>query len=383
MSDDVLASSRSVPSRPFDRAAGRGRRFVFLDVLRAVAVLLVIYCHVVGVWLHQHHEGSVVAPFVQGFAAHPLDMALNLGNFGVVLFFLVSGFIVTHTGFTENPRQYAAKRFLRIYPMLLLSVLLAVVLFALHLHPLTTGGVATTVTPLTMLTNASLANYLVAPAVALLDVGWTLVIEVLFYVLLLAALPLLRRAVWPVIAGELALVALVMATTRLGGTSYFLFATSVSYVPALLLGQCVWAVWSRRIAVWPGVAFGAVAWLEYLWGKAPGMARTDPQYEYTVNLTLGLVVFVVFLLAEPTLRPVRWIGYVADRSYSLYLLHGLLAFVVMNALYGWIGFPAALVVGVAVTFLGADISHRFVERPCMRLARVVAASAHGDRGRAG
>lgn len=374
MTDDVLASSRSMPGRPLERRERRPGRFVFLDVLRAAAVLLVLYCHVVGVWLHQHGDRSPVASAVQGFAPHPLDMALRIGNFGVVLFFLVSGFIVTHTGFAEHPRQYATKRFLRIYPMLVVSVVLAAVLFSLHARPLTTGGLATTVTPLTLLTNASLANYLVAPSVVLLDVGWTLVIEMLFYVLLLAALPLMRRAVWPVIAGELALVAIVMATTSLGGTSYYLFATSLSYVPALLLGQCVWAAWSRRVPAWSGILLGAVAWLEYFWGEAPGMARTDPQYDYAVNLTLGLLVFVVFLLAEPRLRPVRWLGYVADRSYSLYLLHGLIAFVVMNALYAAIGFPAALVAGVTCTFAGAHVAYRWVERPCMRLARRLSAA---------
>lgn len=349
---------------------GRGNRFVFLDAIRAVAVCLVMYSHVVGIFLHEHHEDSAVAGLMQGFATDKLNLAVNMGNFGVVLFFLVSGFIVTHTGFAERPRQYAIKRFLRIYPMLVVSVLLAATMFTVGLHPVATGE-QTTVTPLTILTNATLADHLIAPLNLMVDVTWTLIIEMLFYVLLLVALPLLRRAVWPVITGELALIAVVMATAHLGGSSYFLFAQNMSYLPALLLGQIVWAVWSRRIPLWTAILLGAVAWAEYVWAGLPGLGRNDTGTDH--NLAFGLVIFVLALLVEPRLRSRRWIGWLADRSYSLYLLHGLLAFAVMNVLFPLVGFPVALVVGVAVTFLGSDLGFRFVERPCMRLARRLAA----------
>lgn len=347
-------------------------RFVFLDVLRAVAVCLVVYSHVVGIWLHQHPVHSVVGSALEGFLAHPLNLTLNVGNFGVVLFFLVSGFVVTHTGFTERPRQYTVKRLLRIYPMLVVTVALAAVLLTVGLRPLATGGAAATVTPFTLLTNATLANYLLTPAVVLLDVGWTLVIEVLFYSMLLVALPLLRRAVWPVVVGELGLVAAVLATAHLGGTSYFLLAVSVAYLPALLLGQICWAVWSRRLPLWAGALLGVVAGAEFVWAGLPGMGRQTTVYLYNINLAGGLVVFVACLLAEPRLRRVGVIGYLADRSYSLYLLHGLLAFVVMNLLYRPIGYPAALVAGLVATLLGVEAGYRWVERPGMRLARRLA-----------
>jgi peptidoglycan/LPS O-acetylase OafA/YrhL len=343
-------------------------RFTSLDLLRAVAVCMVIYCHLVGVWPHQHDVHSGATSVLQGFAADPLALALNVGNLGVVLFFLVSGFVVTHTGFAEPPWQYAAKRLLRIYPMLVVAVLLSAALFAIGLHPLSTGD-GTAVTPDSLLANAFLANYLMAPRVALVNVGWTLLIEVMFYALLLVVLPLLRLVVWPVIAGELALVAAILATARLGGTSYALLAVNVGYLPALLIGQTIWAVWSRRLPVWAGVALGVVAAAEYVWAGIPGMGRQPTVYLYNLTLALGLVVFLAALLAEPKLRPVRLTSYLADHSYSLYLLHGLLAVALMNVLYAWLGYPAALAVGLAATFVGAHAGYRWVERPAMRLAR--------------
>ena len=351
---------------------GTTRHFAFLDVLRAIAVTLVIYCHLVGVWLHQHGEHSTIAALLQGYATRPLDLALNVGNFGVVLFFLVSGFIVTHTGITEPPRAYLAKRTLRIYPMLAVTVALSATLVTLHLHPLTTGNATTTVTPLTLLTNASLANYLITPSVVLVDVAWSLVIEILFYALLLATLPLLRRTVWPVILGELALVALILATAHRAGPTYLLFAGNVGYLPALLLGQITWAAWSRRVPWATAIALGAAAVAEYAFADAPGLGRQPAVYHYDLNLALGFAVFTAALLAEQRLRPVRAIRWVADRSYSLYLLHGVLGVVVLNALAPLIGYPGALVAAIVGTALGADAAFRWVERPCMRQARRLA-----------
>lgn len=365
----MASSPTTTGARQVAPSERRPGRFVFLDLLRAIAVLVVVYSHLVGIFLHQHHDTSTLASAVQGFAAHPLELALQLGRFGVVLFFLVSGFVVTHTGFAENPRQYATKRFLRIYPMLVVSVLLAAVLFGVGLHPVTTGQLAT-VTPLTLLTNMTLLNHLLAPLVLLVDVSWTLIIELLFYAMLLVALPLMRRAVWPVIVGEEALVAVVMATAHLGGSSYFLFAQNLSYVPALLLGQCVWAVWSRRLPWWAGVGFGALAAGEYWWAGVPGFGRDD--HSLDLNLAIGFVIFVVALLAENRMRQVRLVRFLADRSYSLYLLHGLVGYAVLNVVYPVAGFSLALLAGVVATFLFVEAGFRFVERPGMRLARRLA-----------
>ncbi|HEX7662246.1 MAG TPA: acyltransferase [Pseudonocardiaceae bacterium] len=344
----------------------RPRRFVFLDVLRASAVCLVVYSHLVGVWLDDHHVRSATEGIVTAFVEHPLLLAQHLGNLGVVLFFLVSGFVVTHTGLTEGFREFAVKRLLRIYPMLVVAVLIAGGLFAAGLHPLTTGQ-PTTVTPMTLLTNATLANYVTVPEVVLLAVGWSLIVEMLFYLLLLVILPVLRWQAWLGIVVELAVIAAVLGTAHEAGQSYFLLAVSMSYLPALVIGQVAWAMWSRRVPRWAGVIFGAIAWMMYLWAGANDMGRLDGAYDHT--LALGLGVFVVGLLAERRLRPNSWVSYLAERSYSLYLLHGLLGFALMDLLYPRAPFLVVLLAGIAATGLAAEGAYRWVERPCMRFAR--------------
>jgi peptidoglycan/LPS O-acetylase OafA/YrhL len=45
------------------------------------------------------------------------------------------------------------------------------------------------------------------------------------------------------------------------------------------------------------------------------------------------LLFTVLLLAEDRLRPSRGISFLADRSYSIYLIHWVVALPVMGALY--------------------------------------------------
>lgn len=75
------------------------------------------------------------------------------------------------------------------------------------------------------------------------------------------------------------------------------------------------------------------------------------------------------LFAEPKLRERRfWIA-VSERSYSIYLLHMLVSFVILEALRPQVPLPLALLAAIAGTFAVVEISYRLVERPSHRLAR--------------
>lgn len=343
-------------------------RFVALDTFRAVAAPMVVYGHIVALWMPAQQVSYPAVDLIDRVARAPLHLEQTFSHLGVVLFFLVSGFIITHTGVRQRHREFALKRLLRIYPPLLVAVLLCAALLTAGLDPLTTGQDAT-VSPVTILTNATLVNYLLVPQVVLIGVAWTLIIEMIFYSVVFVLLPLLRRAVWAAIAVELALVGLVVLTARQGGPHWFLFAVSFSYLPVLLLGQIVWAVWSRRIPLWAGGALGATSWLLYVWAGGRDMGRIDDAYELTV--VLALLLFVVGVLAEPALRLRRPVAFLADRSYSIYLLHGLVAFPVMDLLVRALPSPLAVAGGLLVIVVTADLSYRLVERPSQRLARTL------------
>lgn len=77
--------------------AGAAReRFAFIHGLRGIAALLVVWSHLSGFWLLEHGKTSALQDLWYQFVARPFTLYQNGGHLGVVLFFLISGYIITH-----------------------------------------------------------------------------------------------------------------------------------------------------------------------------------------------------------------------------------------------------------------------------------------------
>ncbi len=344
----------------------RQSRFVFLDVMRGIAPVLVIYSHVVALFLDPHKEETGVVNLLSEQFRDPLRLEQHMGHLAVVLFFLVSGFIITQVGTQESHREFGIKRLFRVYPLLIVTVGLTAALSIWHLEVLRTGQ-HFEITLQSVLTNFALANYFMVPQVILVGVAWTLVIEVIFYTIVMSLLAVLRRWAWLAILIELGMVLAALLLAREFGPSFFLLAVNMSYLPVVLLGQVTWAVWSKRVPLWAGVLLGFACWTLYVLGDIRNMGRLDDAYSSTAALGFGI--FIALLLAEQVLRPTKPISYLADRSYSLYLLHGPVAFPVFEALYGKLPLLLVVIIGLALTVGAAEVTFRFVEQPGQRIGR--------------
>jgi peptidoglycan/LPS O-acetylase OafA/YrhL len=159
------------------------------------------------------------------------------------------------------------------------------------------------------------------------------------------------------------------------GPEFFLFAVSVAYLPALLFGQLVWAVWRERLPWWQAGLLGLAAWLLYAWEGSLDLGRAGSSYNST--LALGLLLFIVLLLNESRLRPNRIVGYLADRSYSMYLLHAFALFPVLQVLWGTVPAPLAVLDALVAVWVAMELGHRLVERPCQRLVRRMLPGSRG------
>jgi peptidoglycan/LPS O-acetylase OafA/YrhL len=343
------------------------RRVVFIDIARAVAALLVVESHLVTVWTVRHHVGSPVFDVVNALFTDPLYLSnQGLGQPSVPLFFLISGFIVTPLAVRQGAGRFAVGRALRIYPTLIAVVLLTGGAMLLGLEPLLTGQVDS-VTPLTLLSNATLANYLLVPQVVLIGVAWTLIIEVIFYLLIIVLLPLVRRQLWVAIAVELLFVQVVLMTARSFGPNFLLFAVAVSFIPIVVMGQVIWAATSKRIPLWATGALLAVCWVLYAWAGMRDMGRLDNSYD--LSLLIALLCFLLGLFAEDRLKERAAWTWLSERTYSLYLWHGLVGYIVLTAVVPFVGFEFGLVVAVLATFGAVELSYRLIEHPSHMLAR--------------
>ncbi|MFC0429455.1 acyltransferase family protein [Kutzneria buriramensis] len=355
------------------------RRVVFIDIARALAALLVMESHLVTAWTVRHHVSSPVFDVVNSLFTDPLYLSnQGIGQPGVPLFFLISGFIVTPLAVRQGVGRFAVGRVLRIYPTLIVVVLLTGGAMLLGLQPLLTGQ-ADDVTPLTLLTNATLVNYLLVPQVVLIGVAWTLIIEVVFYLLIIALLPLVRRHLWAAIAVELTFVQIVLMTARSFGPNYLLFAVTVSYIPIVVMGQVIWAANSKRIPLWAAGVLMTACWVLYVWAGMRDMGRIDSSYD--LSLAIALLCFLLGLFAEDRLKERAAWTWLSERTYSLYLWHGLVGYGVLSAVEPVVGFEFALVVAVIATFGAVEVSYRLIEHPSHVLARRLASRKPDEKPR--
>src|SRR5260370_5608241 len=164
------ASVSEPPQPPPSRAAdttGRGTRLAWRDVLRGLAALAVVFDHV-SYYVLQHVRSVVYQWF-------------DPGNYGVFVFFIISGYIVPASLERKGSvRTFWVSRLFRLYPLYLLAVGIAGAFYFAHFGA-GRGGDSDPETsipsPLLMMSNVLAAQNLP-------HVVWRLSYERAFYLLL-------------------------------------------------------------------------------------------------------------------------------------------------------------------------------------------------------
>ena len=363
MTAGSLGDSRTVPRMPA------------LDALRGVAALVVVLHHLTQFW---HRAFPAHA---QGF----LERALTgVGHIAVVLFFVLSGFVLMlahHSSRDTSFSPFVVRRIFRLYPAFLAAFAGAHLLNAVQSFidaPVSLEGI---------IRDASLLfareNDLQVDVVA-----WSLTQEMRFSLLFPLLVVVVLR--WPrmtAAASVVIYVAVHLSLRHLGNASDVYLPndwrsnvlSTLLYLPVFLVGMIA-ARWRlEREATWKPAAWASVVavgsfMLLLLAGKA---VRDD--------LLFGLICGALILAASGSSplsaaldsAPFRWLGRI---SYSLYLVHfPLLALLFHGASSVRAGVVAALS-GVILSLALATLLERTLERPAIAWGR---AAADRVRRRAG
>ena len=300
-------------------------RWLPMEGLRGFAVALVFLVHYAS-FLDDRSDANWLA------ALH------EVGNVGVDLFFVLSGFLI-YKACIQRPitfRLYAYRRVERIYPAFLaaLSIYLALMLLMPSASKLPEGlGAQITYV---------LANVFLLPGMLpiepMMTVAWSLSYEAFYYLPVPLAIVFLRMRQWTPpqrLVFFLALYAAMIAVELAGLGGRFRLSTFlggmmlyeiISMIPAerrrtsALSDATILAIVLGAFTLYVLLAVNPVAVPSALNGALPPVTRI-----VLINIAFVLLVYRSVFTDGPAARafswtPLRWLG---NMSYSFYLMHGL------------------------------------------------------------
>ena len=379
------------------------RRWDSLDALRGIAAFLVLTFHCA-----QLSPGFAArtSPFGPGawldpwtwLKFTPLRLFASSGPAAVVLFFVLSGFVLSlpflRTGRRLGYAEFAIKRVLRIYPPFAAAILLSAALYAV-VRPTPIPGASEWFgsvlwdRPLSwdyVLRNLMMTG--LRPDMTLDLVMWSLVHELRISLVFPLLFLLTRRYPWASAATSMAVA--VACTAALGGHEATDLGSSLMdtlrFVPMFVAGIIIAGnldVIRAYLARLPDIAsaclwLGAIALLMF-----PGMSVSN-YYDFVWGA--GAITLMVLTIASVradrllSMAPLCWLGRV---SYSLYLIHVPLMLALLHLTYGWLPLWVVVVSIFPLAMAGAELMYLAVEAPSIRLGRHLAGRARAAAHPAG
>jgi peptidoglycan/LPS O-acetylase OafA/YrhL len=302
-----------------------------MEGMRGFAILFVFLAH---------YSTSIDPWIASDSSLHWLGGVLHaIGNTGVLLFFVLSGYLVYRSLITKDQPflRFITRRVARLYPAF--TVVFVVYVALSFVFP------AESKIPASVSAGAIylIQNFLLLPGLfpiePMITVAWTLSYEMFFYVTIGLVIPVFslrrRSAVWRV-----AFFAAVAGAAGLYCAAYGGHSRLIMFVSGILLHE---ALEGRRVAV-PG---SAVALLALVTGVLTVLVPAEGSTGYV--LKVGILFGALFAMcyscfSQPagwlargfSWTPLRWLG---NMSYSYFLLHGVALKACFLMLASWL--PAA------------------------------------------
>ncbi|QJI42732.1 acyltransferase [Pseudomonas sp. ADAK2] len=298
-------------------------RFASIDGLRGYLAFGVFIHHSIITWIFLR-TGVIDFP--------PSNFYSQLGQGSVALFFMITGFLfwsrLLSQGRQHDWLAFAVSRLFRLYPLYLpLMLIVFVSVFQLQNWELKEPGIKLAGQILAWLTfDRPDINQYHQTGMLISNVTWTLGYEVFFYLALpLAAMVFIYRGSWLQVV--LCLIGIYVLYQVVGWEH-----SLKKHFLASFLGGIAAAYWVRRpqLVAWSQTRLAGIIAL-----LALAIAFTAFNRAFSLMPLLLMSVFFVIVASGHTLfgalkpRSIRWLG---EISYSTYLLHGFLLWVMVQRL---------------------------------------------------
>jgi peptidoglycan/LPS O-acetylase OafA/YrhL len=340
----------------------RSDLIISLELLRAISALLVLVHHMFLSWGAQEAGENFKSTIF-----YQLAWDLDLGKIGVMIFFLISGYLIPFTigkhGFSSQ-KQFLQKRFLRIYPLFFVSVVVGCVFQIYGYHQSTSYSQF-------ILNLLMVPNFFGREFVS--GVFWTLQIEVFFYIIVASVVPWTPCLRTPQLIAVL-IITLTSTAEALRTVSHEFFAI---HELSKILGMLSFIFLGSLLRLWKEQRLGKIGtFTMYLFFCHEFIFRLY-KFIQLESFTLapkfssfaGVIAIFVFIFALNVKKVPSFGLFLGKISYSIYLNHSLIIVVAVIALstleknrYGLLLDLFYFAVVLAVTFLVSTFTYRFIER---------------------
>jgi len=356
-------------------------RLNLLQAFRGVAALLVVLFHV-----DQLSNETMNQPFLFDF--------FQFGSAGVDYFLVLSGFVAIYAHWNElgvrsfaKFKSFLIKRFIRIYPVYWIVSSIVLVFF------LVIPGFAK---PGDLAPEFLIKSFLLFPQVnsPLLNVGWTLILIVFFY-LVFSLVYLLPIRLFFGVAGVFILASLTQYIGGLSVTADYPVLKLVTNSVNLEFALGCLAAWivitrhlpQRKTLLYTGAGllllFGILHAYDFL---LTTQAAVEPVSIFGITILLNRVVFFgipcfLLVMGAASLDMTKgidipqWLNYLGNASYSIYLIHSPIvsAITKIGVKLGWnnsVWQAFGVNLGIIVIAVGIScLFYSFVEQPVVNLLR--------------
>ena len=299
---------------------------IFLDFFRWVSALLVLFSHARAFYFPPYPELSAPGLFDRLFY-----LVTGMGHQAVMVFFVMSGYLIGMHVIEAMRRQkfhrrdYLSKRIARIYPVLLIALVLGALvdltglslMGASAVYTVEPGAPVGVVNYLiedrlslgTFVGNVFLLNGIVCPSLGSNGPLWSLSMEWFYYLIfpcLCVAIAGWSHRGWLRNVGWLLIFAL------------FSLLLPVEYYPYFVIWLAGILVGYVRLPIWASLPFGALFVHSLFWSRIGGWPQLWEDYYIALMFVLLLCSLSRCRGALPFTRLHRWM---AGFSYSLYVLH--------------------------------------------------------------
>lgn len=317
------------------------KRFTEIDALRGLAALAVVLFHYTT--RYEKRFGEVSGGFSEIF---------SLGEYGVQLFFIISGFVIYMSILkVKSVSDFAIKRSFRLYPAYIFAVVLTFTVVSLASISQLKIDIIPALINLTMF-----QDFLGAPRVD--GVYWTLRVEMTFYILMAFLLFFkVEKKVMPIVISWLVFsvfIQLVHNSVDTHMTALIREFSIASFSHLFIIGIMFYCIWQHGNQLkYHAVIASCIAY--------------DLTFMSIENALITLCFVATFYLVinnKLQFLGSRFLVFFGTISYPLYLIHQNIGYVVINQMHAMgLTHPIFTVMLVGATVLTAYLIFRYVETP--------------------